>query len=81
MVEVTEPEHKKMIARFKETLAIYNDSKDMIDIGAYTIGSNPKIDYALEHIDAINDYLRQPVEERAIFEDSVSKLTNLFPQA
>ena len=78
MVEVTTPEHRKAAAKFKETLAVYNDSKDMIDIGAYTKGSNPKIDYALNNIDNINGYLRQPIEERADFENSVSSLIQLL---
>jgi len=80
MVDVTEREHQRAAARLKETLAIYNDSKDLIDIGAYTPGSNPKIDYAVQYIDAINDYLRQEVEERGDFEDSVARLINLLPE-
>ena len=80
MMDVTEPEHQKAAARLKETLAIYNDSKDLIDIGAYTAGSNPRIDYAVAHMDAINDYLRQPVEERVDFEKTVSKLIDLLPE-
>ena len=78
MVEVTTPEHRKAAAKFKETLAIYNDSKDMIDIGAYTKGSNPKIDYALGNIDNITNYLRQPIEVSMDFENSVSSLIQLL---
>jgi len=78
MVEVTTPEHQKATARFKETLAVYNDSKDLIDIGAYSNGSNPKIDYSLDNIDKINNYLRQPIDERADFDESVSNLLQLL---
>jgi len=81
MADIAKPEHKNAAANLRETLAIYSDAKDLIDIGAYTPGSSPKIDYALENIDAINGYLRQPVEERVGFEDTVSKLINLLPQA
>jgi len=79
MIDVTKPEHKDAAGRFKETLAIYNDAKDLIDIGAYTPGASPKIDYAVEHIDAMNGYLRQQIEERADYGDSVSKLASLLP--
>jgi flagellum-specific ATP synthase len=78
MVEVTTPEHQKATARFKETLAVYNDSKDLIDIGAYSNGSNPKIDYSLGNIDKINNYLRQSIDERADFDESVSNLLQLL---
>ena len=80
MIDVTKPEHRQAAGRFKETLAIYNDARDLIDIGAYTPGSNPKIDYAVEHIDAMNSYLRQQIEERADFGDSVSELASLLPE-
>jgi len=79
MIDVTETEHQKAAARFKETLAIYNDSKDLIDIGAYTMGSNQKIDYAINHIDKINGYLRQSIGEHSDFEESIARLTNLLP--
>lgn len=79
MVDIIEPEHREAASRLKETLAIYNDAKDLIDLGAYTSGSNPKIDYAIEHIDAINGYLRQQVEEDTSFEDNVSRLVSLLP--
>jgi flagellum-specific ATP synthase len=62
----------------KETLAIYNDSKDLIDIGAYTKGSNIKIDYALNNIDKIGNYLRQQIEEKAFFDDTISSLEGLL---
>ena len=79
MVDIVGTEHREAAGIFRETLAIYNDSKDLIDIGAYTPGNNPRIDYAVEHIDAINNYLKQSIEERADFEDSISRLVNLLP--
>ena len=79
MVDVAEPGHKQAAAHLKETLAIYNDAKDLIDIGAYTPGSSSKIDYALANIEAINSYLKQPIEERADFGNTVSGLVNLLP--
>jgi len=79
MTDVAGSEHKEAAARTKEVLAIYNDSKDMIDIGAYVSGSNPRIDYAVASIDTINDYLTQAIDERTGFVDSISRLTNLLP--
>lgn len=78
MVEVTNSEHKKVAARLRETLATYNDSKDLIDIGAYNKGSNPKIDHALNKIDRINDYLRQQIEDKSSFDETISSLVGLM---
>jgi flagellum-specific ATP synthase len=52
----------------------------LINIGAYTAGSNSKIDYAIKMIDRINAYLRQPIEETVIFEDCVAQLDGLFAE-
>ena len=79
MTDIVGPEHREAASRLKETLSIYNDAKDLIDLGAYTSGSNPRIDYAIEHINGINEYLRQQIEEAADFETTVSALINLFP--
>ena len=79
MTDIIGPEHKEAASRLKEALSIYNDAKELIDLGAYTPGSNPRIDYAIEHINAINEYLRQQIEEGIDFETTVSALVNLFP--
>jgi len=55
-------------------LATYRRVEDMINIGAYTKGSNPDIDYAIEKIGEINEFLRQKTEERATLQDSFARL-------
>jgi len=80
MNDIVKPEHVNAANHLRETLAIYNDAKDLIDIGAYVSGNNPKIDYAIKYIDSINDYLKQPVEECAEFENAKKRLINLLPK-
>lgn len=79
MNEVANKDHKASAGKVKEVLAIYKDAKDLIDIGAYNLGSNSKIDYAIENIDKINSYLRQDIDEKTSFDDSISRLINLLP--
>jgi len=79
MVDIAEPEHKKAANHLRETLAVYNDAKDLIDIGAYTPGNNLKIDYAVKHIDSINGYLKQSVDESMDFDAIKSGLIKLLP--
>ncbi len=78
MVDVVNDKHKQNANRFKEILATYRKAEDLINIGAYVSGSNPKIDYAIQTIDKINRYLRQDIEETVYFEDSVAQLDALF---
>lgn len=47
----------------RDLIATYRDSEDLINIGAYKRGSNPKIDLAIERIDGINGFLKQRAEE------------------
>ena len=79
MAEIATPEHKTAAGRFRQVLAIYEEAEDLINIGAYVSGSNAKIDYAIRCIDNMNEFLRQPVEEEANFQESVDRLNKLLP--
>jgi len=78
MTEVVAEQQKRDAHRFLETLADYSRSEDLINIGAYAKGSNPKIDYAMTKIDSINYYLKQDVNERADLDVSREALHALF---
>jgi flagellum-specific ATP synthase len=78
MVDVVDNKHKQNANRLKEILATYRKAEDLIDIGAYVSGSNPKIDYAIKMIDKINAYLKQDIDETVFFEESVAQLDALL---
>ena len=78
MVDVVDDKHKQNANRLKEILATYRKAEDLINIGAYVSGSNPKIDYAIRMIDKINAYLKQDIEETVFFEESVAQLDALL---
>lgn len=58
-------------------LATFKRVEDMVNIGAYSQGSNPEIDKALQMVGPLNAYLRQPVGEQSVLSDSFKKLTGL----
>jgi flagellum-specific ATP synthase len=78
MEDIADLNHKYYAKKMKESLAVYRKAEDLINIGAYVEGSNPKIDYAIKKIDQINDYLRQDMETRVTFEESLSQLANVM---
>ncbi len=78
MEDIADLEHKHNAGRLKETLAIYSRAEDLINIGAYVSGSNPKIDYAVQMIEPIRNYLRQGIEENAGFEESIDQLRKMM---
>jgi flagellum-specific ATP synthase len=78
MPEIVPPEHIRAAGQLRETLAVYRDARDLINIGAYAAGSNPQIDRAIARIDAVNGFLRQGVQEPMAFEPTISALSSLF---
>ena len=78
MDDIVDPAQRRLAGRLKETLATFRKAEDLINIGAYVAGSNPKIDYAIKMIDRINAYLRQDVGETVSFEESIRQLNALF---
>jgi flagellum-specific ATP synthase len=81
MEDVADASQRQNAGRFKETLAVYRKAEDLINIGAYTAGSNPKIDHAIRMIERINAYLRQDIGETVSLAESVAQLNSLFGPA
>jgi flagellum-specific ATP synthase len=78
MQAVTTEEHRKAAHWLKDILATYREAEDLINIGAYVKGSNPRIDEAINRIGTIRLFLRQAFSEPANFEDSVQQLQQLM---
>ena len=81
MRAVSTPEHAKLAQKLRETLAIYKDAEDLINIGAYKPGSNPKIDKAVKVIDAVNDFLKQRVEDPTNFTQTIRMMQQILINA
>ncbi|MBQ8923668.1 MAG: flagellar protein export ATPase FliI [Lachnospiraceae bacterium] len=78
MSSIATKEHKNVAGRLKNVLATYNDAEDLINIGAYRSGSNPDIDYAITKIGKVNEFLRQDVDSKFLFDDEINMLTSIF---
>ncbi len=77
MNDVTDGEHRRFAGKYKEMLATYLQAEDLINIGAYRQGSNPKIDLAVSKIDRIFGYVRQDIQENVGFEQSIEVLRDI----
>jgi flagellum-specific ATP synthase len=64
MSDVVSPEHLALANAARDVLATYRESADLVEVGAYVRGTNPKLDHALTCIDALNAFLRQSPQER-----------------
>lgn len=81
MDEIVDQRHKETARRLKSVLATYRKAEDLINIGAYVQGSNPKIDFAIEMIDRINDFLTQDTHEHFDLGQSRRMLEALFAES
>ena len=80
MSQIADKEHKKAAGKLKNVLATYHEAEDLINIGAYKKGSNPGIDYAIEKINATNEFLMQDVDSKFTFEETVQLLEGLYEE-
>ncbi len=71
---IAAPEHKEAASRLRNLLALYNSNVDLISIGAYKPGTNPKLDEAISKIDKINSFLRQGTSESFSLDETVKML-------
>ncbi len=81
MRSVASSEQVKLAQKLRENLATYKEAEDLINIGAYKPGSNPKIDKSVKLIDGINDFLRQRVEEPSDYNQTLRALQGLLINA
>ncbi len=77
MTTVVNNEHKKAAQKFREIYATYTDAEDLINIGAFSPGSNKRIDGSVALIDRIQNFLIQPIRERSSFDDTVNRLSDI----
>ncbi|MCS7299798.1 MAG: FliI/YscN family ATPase [Spirochaetia bacterium] len=78
MVDIVSKQHLDKAYKFRDLMATYRENQDLINIGAYVQGSNPKIDMALKYIDKMLSYIKQDIYEKYNFNDSVNLLLSLF---
>ncbi|WP_105618059.1 flagellar protein export ATPase FliI [Vallitalea okinawensis] len=76
MNDIVSPDHKQAASELRNLLATYGEAEDLINIGAYVNGSNPKIDEAISKIDNIKNYLTQSVDENFDYNASLEGLIN-----
>jgi flagellum-specific ATP synthase len=70
MSDIVDPNVMQMAAELRDILASYQDAEDLITIGAYKQGQNPKVDKAVAKIEAVTAFLRQAVDEPSSLERS-----------
>lgn len=76
--EVTSPEHQQLARRFRRLLSAYQANRDLINIGAYQKGSDPRVDTALALWPRMEEFLRQDTNQGMSFANSAQQLRQLL---
>lgn len=77
MSAVVDSNHIQFSSQFKDLLAAYDQAEDLINVGAYVKGSNPRIDQAIFARDRMLKFLKQGAQETAEFSQSLGDLISI----
>ena len=78
MSAIASPEHKEAAAKMRKILALYRENKDLIDVGMYQAGTNPKLDTAIEMMPQINAFLQQRTTDSVSMDNTINTLINMM---
>ena len=70
--------HRNAAKQLRRVLAAYKKNEDLILLGAYTKGSDPETDFAIEKIDECNAFLRQGLHEKPTWDETIDQLCGIF---
>ncbi len=75
--QLATPSQKNGMREVREAMAAYHRSEDLINLGAYAVGSNPRLDRAIQYRPQMLDFLKQPSEEASSRDETLAKLDSL----
>jgi flagellum-specific ATP synthase len=74
MTDVVDADHLSLAQWARGIMATYREAEDLINIGAYQVGNNPRIDQAIRHIEHLRSFLRQGIYEKVEYAQAVAGL-------
>lgn len=78
MPDIVDAGHLQMVRELRRMYSLYQQNRDLISVGAYQPGSDPRIDKAIERNPAILDFLQQDMDEPVDMERSLQELALLL---
>lgn len=75
---ITTQEQQEAAAKMRKILALYRENKDLIDVGMYQQGTNPRLDKAIEMMPKINAFLQQKISESVSMDNTIQTLISMM---
>ncbi len=80
MVDIVEQDHLNSAKSLRQLYSLYEQNKDLINVGAYQAGSNPGLDQAISKQPYIKEFLQQDMNAAVNFEQSKQDLNSLLTE-
>ena len=77
MPDVVSEAHFAAASKVRDMMATYREAEDLINIGAYVAGSNPRVDLAIARNETIRSFTRQGIYEVSTFDEAQRAVTAL----
>lgn len=78
MSSIVTPEHRSAAGKMRTIMSMYRENKDLIDVGMYQPGTNPKLDIAIEMMPQINAFLQQRTSDSVSMETTIQTLVDMM---
>jgi flagellum-specific ATP synthase len=78
--DLASPQQKEAATKLREAMATYRRTEDLIQLGAYVSGSNPKVDSAVRVRQNMEDFLKQSPDAKVTLEETLARMENLASQ-
>ncbi len=78
--DLASPQQKEAATKLREAMATYRRTEDLIQLGAYVSGSNPKVDSAVRVRQNMEDFLKQAPDAKVTLEETLARMENLASQ-
>ena len=78
MPNIVSAEHLALAQKFRRVYSTYQRNEDLITVGAYSAGSDKELDYAVDRMPVFREFLKQGIDERLRFDESLGTLKTLF---
>ena len=77
MNDITDKAHRETVRRFRQLYSLYQQNRDLITIGAYQRGADPRLDEAVAQWPRLQGFLQQAFDERDTFDHSLDTLSQV----
>ncbi|NGX41891.1 MAG: putative ATP synthase YscN [Chlamydiae bacterium] len=78
MQGIVSKEHLALVGKLREVLANYMKNELLIKIGEYKRGADKAGDFSIDHIDKVNNFLKQGIEEKCSWDEAMQLLRTIF---